>query len=336
MDYRINFHGIPQEDLEKTIPCIYGLSLLQSYNYGAAFPCIMDYLNSVFKKTHILVADTVTQYSYQALGYKAEESYEKSKYQSKKWLENPFVKKGINEKTDFIFWDTITSSERFSFYQNFVTEHYKSNDVFKEYVNYASSVSYANLILRKIKQINKKSLDIDHAIHYCKEYILEECAVVLMLTEDMAIDQKHYLTYPKKSETSKSSGEVVFKCFRMIIDGYKANKLNFGLFTLKKNGQPAEINQEKETSENVIAFNKPSLKPSPNAHTFITEEEFSKLLQSNLQITYLLAKNKNLSNSDYEKLCSVWENMKYFLPDIQDEQSYEKIILNNLRMKQAH
>jgi tRNA-dependent cyclodipeptide synthase len=255
--YSVTFPRISKEHQQRTVTCLLGVSLLQTYSYGPRFSDMIQKLTETFDSPKIVVGDGLLIHTYMALGYDRTVATEMAAKEKAKWLDDEGVKEALAllDKDNIFYWDEWTSSPEFQQKKALVEQYYDDNqNEFRHAVEMAAfgaSSSYYTNFKNKLAE----GFDADKMLTECREYIKEECAVFLLwLEQSFAKDNSCYALYPKASK-NHSNADNMNRCFNILKDIAPASKLTLADVELT----PEKKSSKKQGKASTSNISKPSL-----------------------------------------------------------------------------
>ena len=144
INYNTEFFDLPPEDHEKHSNAILGISLLQEYNYSSTINRAVQSHLETFDNVQMLVADSLIEYVFLALGFTDEDAIKKTKEEIDKWKNNPFVEKILsNDRLDVIYWDDIKRTDEFKTARSFIDQLYLQNTKFSNIIDVTATIAHA-------------------------------------------------------------------------------------------------------------------------------------------------------------------------------------------------
>ena len=189
MDNRIvkaSFRENPPEE-RKLFPqstCLMPISVGQTIHEGAKFEAVIKLINASFKYCTILVDDSVQRHTIGILNNATlDELYELAVAEGDAWLErNALAYQQLTIPYDIMRWDDWYNSPNYINSHLRVKNEYDSNALFRQAIH----ANIDDFLTRFLARVDRSSVDNERAFNLCRDYLIEECAVMCLWTE------KHY------------------------------------------------------------------------------------------------------------------------------------------------
>ena len=182
---KASFRQNPPEE-RKLFPqstCLMPISVGQTIHEGAKFEAVIKLINSSFKHCTILVDDSVQRHT---IGIKInashEELYQLAVEEGDAWLKRN--EQAYNQLTipfNIMRWDDWFNNIHFIESYQRVKQQYNENGLYKN----AIDANIDDFLSRYLKDAQDITTDYNHAVNLCLDYLLEECAVMCLWTDQL-------------------------------------------------------------------------------------------------------------------------------------------------------
>ncbi|CEG58333.1 hypothetical protein [Legionella fallonii] len=234
---KASFRENPPEE-RKLFPqstCLMPISVGQTIHEGAKFAAVIKLINSSFKKCTILVDDSVQRHTLGIInGASPDELYQLAVAEGEAWLKrNEIAYNQLTIPFDLMRWDDWYNSPNYINSHLRVQKEYDSNDDFR----HALQANIDDFLTRYLSRFNQGDIDHERAFSLCLDYLIEECAVMCLWTEQ-AYD---FEVYPS------GRNKAMAATYRYLIEPMYPNYLRPVALRFKKypgNGTPELLSQE--------------------------------------------------------------------------------------------
>lgn len=183
---KASFRENPPEE-RKLFPqstCLMPISVGQSIHEGAKFEAVIKLINASFKHCTILVDDSVQRHTIGILNNATpDELYQLAIAEGDGWLKrNALAYQQLTISYDVMRWDAWYSSPNYFNSHLRVQNEYDSNALFRQAIH----ANIDDFLTRFLARVDQCEVDNERAFNLCRDYLIEECAVMSLWTE------KHY------------------------------------------------------------------------------------------------------------------------------------------------
>ena len=204
--------------------CVLPISVGQTYHESEIFERTVDEINRQFSKCILVIADTLQRHTYELKGLSEDEALRMSRSKGVEWLiKNQSSLDKFSIETEVIHWDQWLQHGSYIEKKADIDRRYAHGGQsivgpdreFRTAVNRAS----AKFISGYLNEHGKKNFEIDFASKKCREYILEEGAVITMFSEH----NYDCMAYPARHN---STNQEIFDCLQNFFLEGKMKLLN--------------------------------------------------------------------------------------------------------------
>jgi hypothetical protein len=182
---KASFRQNPPEE-RKLFPqstCLMPISVGQTIHEGAKFKAVIKLINFSFKHCTILVDDSVQRHT---IGIKInasrDELYQLAVNEGDSWLKrNELAYKQLTIPFIIMRWDDWFNNTHFNESYKRVQQQYNENILYKN----AIDANIDDFLSRYLKDTQNITIDYNNAVNLCLDYLLEECAVMCLLTDKL-------------------------------------------------------------------------------------------------------------------------------------------------------
>lgn len=189
--YKASISGIINKDVSKKCNGVIVISVgSQPDQAGAKLIATLKKMNTLFKTTKIILADLLQAHTIQLVdSCSYEQACNKAENMKNIWLENNQAAFSIiSNKYEIIFWKQWLSNPNYTETLKLVNDLYQTDQAFNSAIN-ETIANFTNRLSSRIKNIDNKM-----AFSCCYNYLLEECAILLLWRNT----DYHYLVYPNQ------------------------------------------------------------------------------------------------------------------------------------------
>lgn len=165
------------------------ISIGRPAHEGVKFAATIDMINKTFAACDIAVCDSLQRHTmrmYEDLP--KEELYKKSNQEGEKWIERNNVSlKSIKITHEIFRWDKYLLNNHFNKYKAIIDLAYKENSKFAAAIH----ETIDEFIERPSHP--QHLIDKEKAIESCREYLIEECAIIMLMWISRGYN---YIVYP--------------------------------------------------------------------------------------------------------------------------------------------
>ena len=180
---KASFRENPPEE-RKLFPqstCLMPISVGQIIHEGEKFTAVIKLINASFKHCTILVDDSVQRHTIGIMNHATpDELYQLAVEEGDAWLKRSEM--AYNQLTipyNIMRWDDWYNR------QNYITSHvrvqneYDSNELFRNAIH----ANIDDFLTRYLSRFAEEDIDHERAFRLCRDYLIEECAVMCLWTE---------------------------------------------------------------------------------------------------------------------------------------------------------
>lgn len=180
---KASFRENPPEErkLFSNSTCLMPISVGQSVHEGAKFSAIINLVNNSFKHCTILIDDSVQRHTKGILKSAAvADLHELAVEEGTAWLQRcePIYKR-FTIPFDLMRWDDWYNSPKYPKSHRRVEDEYDSNKNYR----HAIHDNINEFLTRYLSRFSKTEVDYERAFRLCKDYLIEECAVMCLWVE---------------------------------------------------------------------------------------------------------------------------------------------------------
>lgn len=180
---KASFRENPPEE-RKLFPkstCLMPISVGQAIHEGAKFTAVIKLINSSFKHCTILVDDSVQRHTLGIMSNATmDELYQSALQEGDAWLKR--CEPAINQLTisyDIMRWDDWYHRTNYNESYMRVQNEYESNISFRTAIH----ANIDDFLTRYLSRFTPEEVNHERAFSLCRDYLLEECAVMCLWTE---------------------------------------------------------------------------------------------------------------------------------------------------------
>lgn len=178
--------------------CLLPISVGQAVHEGAKFAATIKLINTSFKQCTILVDDSVQRHTIGIINHHAtsNELYQLALQEGDAWLKR--CELSYNQLTipyNIMRWDDWYDNPNYINSHLRVQNEYDSNEKYRNAIH----TNINDFLMRYLSRFSNVDVNKDRAFKLCRDYLIEECAVMCLWTEnayDFEIYPRYtYLTY---------------------------------------------------------------------------------------------------------------------------------------------
>ncbi len=181
---KASFRENPPEE-RKLFPhstCLMPISVGQSIHEGEKFTAVIKLINVSFKQCTILVDDSVQRHTLGIMSNATpDELYQSALDEGDAWLKRS--EQAINKLTipfDIMRWDDWYHRKNYSQSHMRVHNEYESNVFFRNAIH----ANIDDFLTRYLSRFAQEDINHERAFSLCRDYLIEECAVMCLWTEN--------------------------------------------------------------------------------------------------------------------------------------------------------
>ncbi|ETO92557.1 hypothetical protein [Legionella oakridgensis] len=180
---KASFRENPPEE-RKLFPqssCLMPISVGQPIHEGAKFAAVIKLINASFKHCTILVDDSVQRHTIGIMNHATpDELYQLAVEEGDAWLKRSEMSyTQLTIPYDIMRWDDWYNSP------NYINSHLRVQNEYDSNEQYRNAI-HANIddfLTRYLGRFSETDVDYERAFRLCRDYLIEECAVMCLWTE---------------------------------------------------------------------------------------------------------------------------------------------------------
>ena len=157
-----------RQKFEKSI-CYLLVSVGQKQHEDIKLQATLELVTKRFKKCVVMLCDTLQRYNIIAEGFSVEDAYKTSLKRGDIWLKDNKNKCEEYGITDFFRWDYWLNHENFLSFKEKIMTAYENDEIYKQAINESAQ-----------EFCERAGRTMDHFISFSVDYLIEECAVMLI------------------------------------------------------------------------------------------------------------------------------------------------------------
>lgn len=180
---KASFRENPPEE-RKLFPqstCLMPISVGQSIHEGAKFEAVIKLINASFKHCTILVDDSVQRHTIGIMNDKTpDELHRLAVEEGDTWLKrSESAYKQLTIPYEIMRWDDWYNSSNYMTSYLRVQNEYDANEIFRSAIH----ANIDDFLTRYLSRFSGEYIDHVRAFRLCRDYLIEECAVMCLWTE---------------------------------------------------------------------------------------------------------------------------------------------------------
>lgn len=180
---KASFRENPVEE-RKLFPqstCLMPISVGQAIHEGEKFAAVIKLINVSFKKCTILVDDSVQRHTIGIMNHATpDELYRLAVEEGDAWLKrNEMAYNQLTIPFEIMRWDDWYNSQNYINSHLCVQNEYDSNESFRQAIH----ANIDDFLTRYLSRFSGQTVDHERAFNLCRDYLIEECAVMCLWTE---------------------------------------------------------------------------------------------------------------------------------------------------------
>lgn len=186
MDNRIvkaSFRDNPPEERKSFAisTCLMPISVGQSVHEGAKFSAAINLVNNSFKHCTILVDDSIQRHTKGIINPSASEDlYRLAVEEGDAWLKrSEQIYHQLTIPFEIMRWDDWYNSPNYINSHLHVQKEYDSNELYRNAIH----DNIKDFLKRYLNRFSEAEADYDRAFGLCRDYLIEECAVMCLWVE---------------------------------------------------------------------------------------------------------------------------------------------------------
>lgn len=180
---KASFRENPPEE-RKLFPkssCLMPISVGQSIHEGEKFSAVIKLMNASFKHCTILVDDSVQRHTIGIMNHVPPDTlYQMAVDEGDAWLKRS--ERAYNQLTipyNIMRWDDWYNSKNYITSHERVENEYNTNELFRNAIH----ANISDFLTRYLSRYAQEEIDYERAFRLCRDYLIEECAVMCLWTE---------------------------------------------------------------------------------------------------------------------------------------------------------
>lgn len=181
--------------------CILLVSVGQPYHEAEKLLATIQLINrSEFSQCTIAIADTLQRHNFPDKS--AEEAYRYSLLTGDEWLKrNDEAISQLKPAVEILRWDAVLKDPHYPSLKQQIEFSYQTNSIYRNAIE-----ETIGLFLNRVKKRNE-AVDLESLGNHCREYLLEECPIIMPLWAAQGYD---FIIYPKPLTTAMAATRELF------------------------------------------------------------------------------------------------------------------------------
>jgi len=161
--------------------CLMPISVGQSIHEGEKFAAVIKLINKAFKHCTILVDDSVQRHTIGIMNHATpDELYGLAVEEGDAWLKRSEIAYSqLTIPYDIMRWDDWYNNHNYINSHLRVQNEYETNEAFREAIH----GNINDFLTRYLSRFAEEDIDHERAFVLCRDYLIEECAVMCLWTE---------------------------------------------------------------------------------------------------------------------------------------------------------